>query len=149
MLSIMAIPQIVLDFGHRREDVRVVFFKEVRHVPFSIHRALEQLSVVRLTGLLAVLVDRIEATLQTRGDGLDSNDEMSVDLFLRVTLNVLSRDDGCPTVLRNQTIVNGRVLAAEGAVRALRALLHETLCHEVDELLLVDGLRPFDPHELR
>ncbi len=75
---------------------------------------------------------------------------------LHIILNVLDRDQGREIQVSHTTYLPGSPsseeslaldLATDWFAYALRRALRQVMEHEVDESILVEGQRPFDPHK--
>jgi hypothetical protein len=67
--------------------------------------------------------------------------------FLVATITTNHRDTGNAGPVNKSLAFTARsIQTIDDATRMARSLLKDILCHEVDEAIMVDGVRVFDPH---
>jgi hypothetical protein len=74
------------------------------------------------------------------------NDQGSFDMLLRITMPVPCRDTGKP-IMVTQIRAIYPFEDERRLIQFVRCCLHDLEIHEADEMLLVDGVRMFDPHQ--
>jgi hypothetical protein len=85
------------------------------------------------------------------GEPLDRAAGMPSDPVMMVQMRVIDRVTGMPTTIRmmewiSEHFVFGEMFDQSRIDQQVRSLLHRALTHELDECLMVDGKRKFDPH---